>query len=64
MERDTLVGQRLVALFILGCALFGYPIMTLFDGHDGAGWPRLALYLFGLWAALIAGLYRVMRHSR
>jgi hypothetical protein len=64
MDRDTLVVQRLVALFVLGCAVFGFPVMAMFDGRAGAAWPGLALYLFGAWAAFIALLYRVMRRSR
>lgn len=64
MDRDTLVVQRLVALFVLGCALFGVPVMALFDGQSGAAWPVLAVYLFGAWAAFIVLLYRVMRTSR
>jgi len=63
MERDTLVGQRLVALFVLGWVVFGYPVMALFDGQTDARWPVLALYLFGVWIALIAALYRVMRKA-
>ena len=31
MKRDEAKGQRLVALFILGCLLFNYPVLSLFN---------------------------------
>ena len=48
-------SQRLVALFLLGCVLFNYPLMAIFS-VDGRflGIPVLFAYLFGAWAALIA----------
>jgi hypothetical protein len=47
-------GQRLAALFLLGCLLFNYPLLQLFAG-DGTffGVPLLYCYVFGAWAALI-----------
>lgn len=47
-------GQRLAALFLLGCLLFNYPLLQLF-ARDGAvfGMPLLYCYVFGAWAALI-----------
>ena len=47
-------GQRLAALFVLGCLLFNYPLLQLF-ARDGAifGIPVLYCYIFGAWAALI-----------
>lgn len=48
-------GQKLAALFLLGCLLFNYPLLQLF-ARDGAilGMPVLYCYVFGAWAALIA----------
>ena len=48
-------GQRLAALFLLGCLLFNYPLLQLFS-RDGAifGIPLLYGYLFSAWAVLIA----------
>lgn len=48
-------GQKLAALFLLGCLLFNYPLLQLF-ARDGAilGLPVLYCYVFGAWAALIA----------
>jgi hypothetical protein len=48
-------GQKLAALFLLGCLLFNYPLLQLF-ARDGAilGLPVLYCYVFGAWATLIA----------
>ena len=54
MIKPTLKGQRLVALFLLGCLLFTYPILSLFAGSTQVfGIPLLYLYLFAAWGALI-----------
>jgi hypothetical protein len=52
--RTTQRGQRLAALFLLGCLLFNYPLLQLF-ARDGTlfGMPLLYCYVFGAWAALI-----------
>jgi hypothetical protein len=45
---------RIVAVFLLGCLVFGYPLLALFNVPAAArGVPVLYLYLFGAWAALI-----------
>ena len=48
-------GQKLAALFLLGCLLLNYPLLQLF-ARDGASWgvPVLYCYVFGAWATLIA----------
>lgn len=54
MIKATLTGQRLVALFVLGCVLVNYPILALFDSHAMLfGVPLPYLYVFGSWATLI-----------
>lgn len=54
MAQRALDAQRLVALFILGCLLFSYPLMSLFNvAGTVAGIPVLYVYLFGAWAGLI-----------
>jgi hypothetical protein len=47
--------QRLAAVFLLGCALFNYPLLSLFN-KPGAIFdiPLLYIYLFAVWAVLIA----------
>ena len=47
------VRQRLAALGLLGSALLTYPVLGLPAG-DVAGIPAAYLYVFGVWAALIA----------
>ncbi|HVL74556.1 MAG TPA: hypothetical protein VM406_00960 [Noviherbaspirillum sp.] len=55
MDRSSITGQRLVAVFLLGCVLLNYPILFLFNKAEGLlGIPSLYLYLFGAWAFLIA----------
>jgi hypothetical protein len=65
MTRNTVAGQRLVALFLLGWLLFNYPLLSLFAGTSViAGIPVLYVYLFGVWAALIALMaFVVERHG-
>lgn len=47
-------SQRLVALFILGCLLLTYPLISLFNGGGTVfGMPLLYAWLFGAWALLI-----------
>ena len=55
MAPRAVQAQRLAALFILGCLLFSYPLIALFNvGGTIAGIPTLYAYLFGAWAGLIA----------
>jgi hypothetical protein len=55
MKRSEKTGQRLVALFVAGCILFNYPILSLFSlSRDVAGIPLLYAYIFGAWMVLIA----------
>ncbi len=54
MIRPSIKGPRLVALFILGCLLFNYPFLALFNlAVMIVGVPLLYFYLFVSWAALI-----------
>lgn len=55
MSRMTFTGQRLVALFLLGCLLLNFPLLYLFERDVTiAGVPLLFVYVFASWAALIA----------
>jgi hypothetical protein len=55
MIRPSVKGQRLVALFLLGCLLFNYPLLDLYShGGEVFGIPLLYVYVFGVWAAFIA----------
>ena len=55
MIRPGIKGQRLAALFLLGCLLLNYPLLNLFAGPAQVlGIPALYLYVFAVWALLIA----------
>jgi hypothetical protein len=48
-------GQGFVALFVLGCLLFNYPMLEIFGRPVLVlGVPLVYAYLFGAWALLIA----------
>lgn len=53
MKRASPVRQRLAALGLLGVPLLTYPLLSLPGGYL-AGIPATYLYLFGVWAGLIA----------
>ena len=55
MQEHDRKGQRLVALFILGCLLFNYPVLSLFNvANEVFGVPLLYAYIFAAWALLVA----------
>ncbi|MEX6503974.1 hypothetical protein [Pseudomonas zhanjiangensis] len=65
MANRTLRAQRLVALFLLGCLLFSYPLLALFDSPQRLfGIPLLFAYLFAAWALLILLMMLVVEGSR
>jgi hypothetical protein len=48
-------SQRLAALFLLGCLLFNYPLLSLFNRVGTVlGIPIIYFWLFAIWALLIA----------
>ena len=64
MKKPGLRGERLACLFLLGCLLFNYPMLALFNvGETVAGVPVLYAYLFTAWASLIALVALVMRRD-
>ena len=61
MTKSSRKGPRLVALFLLGCLLFNYPMLELFERPVRVlGVPLIYAYLFGAWAMLIALVAAVM----
>ena len=55
MQENERKGQRLIALFILGCLLFNYPVLSLFNvAGEAFGVPVLYAYIFAAWAMLVA----------
>ena len=52
--RDQQRGKRLIALFLLGVALFNFPVLAVVEaGQQLFGLPPLLVYLFGAWGGLI-----------
>ena len=55
MQKASRKGPRLIGLFLLGCLLFNYPLLALFNVRASVlGVPLLYAYLFFAWAMLIA----------
>ena len=54
MRRDVGSTARVIAVFLLGCLAFGYPLLALVNvPATVVGVPVLYFYVFGAWAALI-----------
>jgi hypothetical protein len=54
MQKSSRRGARLVGVFLLGCLLFNYPLLALFNVRATVfGVPVLYAYLFSAWALLI-----------
>ena len=59
-----LKGQRLIALFLFGALLLDYPLFSLFAGPTVVfGVPLIYVYVFSVWAALIALLALVVERG-
>ena len=55
MTRDSKINKRLVALFLLGCVLLNYPILSLVNLEILIfGLPLLYIYIFSVWCLLIS----------
>lgn len=64
MIRPSVKGQRLAALFLLGCLLFNYPLLSLFASRETIlGIPLLYAFVFVVWALLI-GLMALVVEKR
>ena len=64
MAHRAVQAQRLIALFVLGCLLFSFPLLSLFNtGGTVFGIPVLYAYLFGVWVGLIALIILVVERS-
>ena len=54
MNPDSRKSQRLVALVLLGCLAFNYPLLALFNVEATLlGVPLLYGYIFVSWALLV-----------
>jgi hypothetical protein len=57
-------SERLVGLFLLGCLLFNFPLLALFNVRTTVlGVPVVYAYLFGAWTLLIALVAVIMERS-
>jgi hypothetical protein len=55
MQKTGRKAQRLIGLFLLGCLLFNFPLLSLFNvGRTVLGVPLLYAYLFAAWLLVIA----------
>lgn len=65
MNRFTVKGQRLVAIFLIGCLLFNYPLLSLFSANNTLwGIPILYIYAFLSWLAIIGLMIVVIELQR
>lgn len=65
MAHRALQAQRLAALFVLGCLLFSFPLLSLFNiAGTVLGIPILYAYLFGVWIGFIALLILIVERPR
>ena len=57
-------AARLACIFMLGCLLFNYPLLALFNVRVSLfGIPLLYVYLFAAWAIIIALVAHVMERG-
>jgi hypothetical protein len=65
MNRAIITGQRLAAVFLLGCVLFNYPLIALFNKPGEVfDIPFLYFYLFGAWALLIGLMAMIIERRK
>jgi hypothetical protein len=65
MKRSGKTGQRLAAIFLMGCVLLNFPILFLFARQgEIAGIPLLFAYVFGAWSLLIGLMAFVVERPR
>ena len=64
MAKPSRKAERLVGLFLLGCLLFNYPLLALFNLRATLfGIPALYAYLFAAWVLLVALAAAIMERS-
>ena len=65
MDDRDVKGQRLIALFLFGCLLFNYPVLSLFNvATEFFGVPVLYVYIFAAWALLVTLMAVVVEARR
>ena len=64
MKKPSRKAPRLIGLFLLGCLLFNFPLLSLFNVRGSIlGVPPIYSYLFAAWLLLIALVAAVMERS-
>ena len=64
MAKPSRKSERLAGLFLLGCLLFNFPLLALFNVRATLfGIPLLYAYLFAAWALLIALVAVIVERS-
>lgn len=64
MAKPGRKGERLAGLFLLGCLLFNFPLLALFNVRATVfGIPLLYAYLFVAWGLVIALVAVIMERS-
>ena len=64
MYKASRKGQRLIGLFLLGCLLFSYPLLAIFNLRATVfGVPLLYAYLFTAWTLLIVFVAATMERA-
>ena len=64
MPKPGRKGERLAGLFLLGCLLFNFPLLGLFNVPATIlGVPVVYAYLFGAWTLLIALVAAIMERT-
>jgi hypothetical protein len=57
-------AERLIGLFLLGCLLFNFPLLALFNVRATVlGVPLIYAYLFLAWALLIGLVVAIMERE-
>ena len=65
MMLDSIISRRLFGIFLLGCVLYNYPILSIFNLETFMlGIPLLYLYLLSVWLLLILLIVFVTRVMR
>ena len=65
MNKATVRRHRLVAIFVIGCLLFNYPLLSLFSTETMLwGFPVLYIYTFVSWFVLIGLMIMIIEWRR
>jgi len=58
------IQRRLVALFVAGCVLLGYPLLSVYSTPATiGGLPVLYLVIFVIWAGLIGASAAILHRA-